>query len=135
MKRILITLFIIMGGIKVEAQTTLRLMNNTDKKVYASYAFYDAENSAWTSIGWYEVEPYNQTDIDLGDYKGKIYIHGKSSAYMGLSEITWGTGYTMCINSSKPFKIINADKINCDTKRNFSETNVSTGITKWTFNP
>ena len=133
MKKILLLLLVIIS-IGAKAQSTLRLINNTDKKVFAAYTYYSGDDKAWVCEGWYEVGAYGSFDLDLGRYAGKVYIHGVRYAYLGLSEITWGQGYSFCVNDGA-FKIIDADKVNCKNKRNFSERNIVNGVNKFEFNP
>lgn len=42
------------------SQNTINFYNNTDKDIYAAYAYYDYSNSCWTSVGWYKVAPYSE---------------------------------------------------------------------------
>lgn len=130
---LLVVLIISMS--KIYSQNILSCYNNTDKAVYFAYAYYDADNSCWSSKGWYNVKAYQQFDIDLGDYTGKVYIHGLQKAYLGLTENTWGSGYEFCVDPDNAFEIRNADKISCSKKVGFSERKIGPGKNKWEFNP
>ena len=128
-------LLLIMYAINSNAQSILRAINNTNKTVYFALTKYDFENRYWVCEGWYEVRSYQQFDLDLGDYNGRAYIHGKQSALLGLSENTWGEGYRFCINPTDRFIIRDADHVDCDNKRDFSERKIGNGINRWEFNP
>ena len=123
----------VLNGQIVKSQSSIEFYNNTDKNIYASYAYYDNENSCWTSIGWYKIEPYKERELPLGDYIGKIYIHGHQSSL--LTESKWGSGYSFCVDPDDAFKIRNADKISCSNRANFTEKIIKRGRNKWTFNP
>ena len=134
MKKIF-SLLLIIYALNSDAQSILRLINNTNKDVYSAIAHYDANDKYWVCEGWYKIEPYTQKDIDFGIYTGRNYIHGEQSAYLGLSEISWGDGYRLCVNTNGVFTIRDADHVNCDTKKDFSERRIDDGINKWEFNP
>ena len=136
MKKIITIAFLVFSLIvKTYAQNTLSCHNNTNKDVYFAYAFYDDDNKCWTSKGWHTIKAYQQYDLDLGTYIGKIYIHGMQKALLGLSEDTWGSGYKFCIDPVDAFTIRDADKINCANKAEFSERTIGAGINKCEFNP
>ena len=115
------------------ATTMVQFYNNTSEDVLVAIAFYDKESDGWSSKGWWTVPSYKQFNLDLGNYTGRIYIHGEQSGLMGSS---WGKGYSFCVDKDKGFLIHNADKADCFLhKPDFSEHKVATGISKWEFNP
>lgn len=112
-----------------QAESTLRLINNTSKAIYVAYAVYE-EDGGWTTDGWFKVESYDEREIDLDDYEGNVYIHGHNSTG------NWGKDIYLCTGGSSGFTVRNADKIRCEYSRRFSQTRISKGETKiWTFNP
>ena len=135
MKKLILLMLLIPSLSTISAQSILRLINNTNKQVFCSVAHYDSETRLWICEGWYAVEPYSQRDMDFGNYSGKVYVHGKQSTYMGLSETTWGDGYSLCVDEKNAFTIRDADNVNCDKKRSFSEKRLHDGINNWEFNP
>lgn len=124
---------------KVFSQNSIAMYNNTDKKIYCCYAFFDNTNKCWTSRGWYAIDSYTEKTLNLGNYVGDIYIHGYSTnpATFWTSETynKWGKGYSFCINHGNTFEIRFADKINCDTRETFSQQKIKYGKNTWTFNP
>jgi uncharacterized membrane protein len=116
-----------------EVTTTLQFYNNTGEDIFMAIAFFDKENDGWSSKGWWTVPSYKQFSLDLGDYTGRLYIHGEQS---GITGSTWGKGYSFCVDRDKGFVIHNADKADCFLhKPDFSEDKVSNGVNKWEFNP
>lgn len=111
----------------------LELRNNTGKLLYASYVAYDSDESSWTSHGWYKIDPYKKITLAMGNYVGPVYVHAETQGLVNNS--TWGDKWMFCIDQSNAFAIINSDKINCAKKVKFSKTQMSSGVTKWTFNP
>lgn len=135
MKKILSIAILLLALNTVKAQCILRLINNTSKSISCAIAHYDSENRLWICEGWYSIEAYGERKMDFGDYSGKVYIHGVQSAYLGLSEVTWGKGYNLCVDTKNAFTIRGADHVDCDTKRAFSEKRLNTGVNNWEFNP
>lgn len=112
------------------SQTKIEFYNNTDKDIWACYAYYDNPNNCWTSVGWYVVEPYSTRTIDFGSYIGYIYIRGRQGL---LTE--WGSGDAyFCVDADEAFNIRFADTKNCWSKKAFSKLYLKKGINKWTFN-
>lgn len=124
----------LMHSVKSYSQNQLELYNNTDKDIYACYAFYDYRNQSWSSVGWYKINPYDTKTIDLGSYRNDVYIHGESESFWE-GEKNWGNGIRFCVDPDDSFEIRYADKINCDHKKSFSKTRIYNGTTTWTFNP
>jgi uncharacterized membrane protein len=115
------------------AQSSLNMYNNTDKDVYSAIATWDDENMCWTSRGWFKISPYTEKALPLGDYSGKVYIHGEQNTTWNT--YTWGKGFSICVDPDNSFEIRNADKISCKKRASFSELNIRKGKNKWTFNP
>ena len=115
------------------SSTKITLRNNTGKEIYACFVCYDKSESSWTSRGWYKISAYQSKTLPLGDYSGPIYIHGETMG--SFTNTSWGDKWKFCIDASKPFAILNADKIDCSKKVGFYKYNVSIGMNKWTFNP
>lgn len=133
MKNALLILLISLSG-SLFSQTTLAVTNNTDDEVFYAYIYYDGTNRAWNSIGWYKVNAYSTRNIDLGNYNGKIYIHGHTTKL--LTTIRWGKGFSACVNDKDAFHFKDVENIrNCEDREEFSELSVSNGINKWYFNP
>ena len=109
------------------------MYNNTNKDIFACYAYFDFTNKCWSSKGWYKIEPYSTQTINLGNYKNDIYIHGQQTTFW--TENFWGNGVQLCVDPTNSFEIRNADKVNCQKKRSFSLLKISSGTNKWTFNP
>lgn len=120
-------------------QNKLEMYNNTDKDIYASYAYYDFNNKCWSTKGWYKVSPYSTSTVDLKNYTSDIYIHGftviPGSFWIAETEQYWGNDISFCIDRNNSFEIRFADQINCDNKKKFSKRKIFTGLNKWTFNP
>lgn len=85
------------------------------------------------SKGWYKVEKYDNSIIDIGNYNGDAYIHGTTNGL--LTNSSWRRGFTFCIDPNNSFRILNADKVNCKKRAEFTKLSVSRGINKYTFNP
>jgi uncharacterized membrane protein len=122
-----------------KAQNTFEMYNNTDKEIYAAYAFYDFENKSWSTKGWYKIESYSTNTINLGSYSSFIYVHGFSvnpgSFWESETLNSWGKDVSLCVDKNNAFEIRYADKINCETKKTFSKYSINSGLNKWTFNP
>jgi uncharacterized membrane protein len=139
MKKILILYIFLIAVIKLNAQNKLEMYNNTDKVIYASYAFYDFQNKCWSSKGWYKIEAYSAKTLDLGNYLNDLYIHGETTIpetfWVAEKTINWGNEVQFCIDPTNSFEIRFADKINCEKRKSFSKKKIITGLNKWTFNP
>jgi hypothetical protein len=137
MKKILISTIFLLSFILVYGQNKIELYNNTDKEIYASYAFYDYSNKCWSSKGWYKISSYSSRTLDLGNYLNDIYIHGFSiipgTFWVAESEINWGNDVQFCIDRNNSFEIRFADKVNCDKRKSFSKKKIVSGLNKWTF--
>lgn len=131
-KLVILSTFILLYG-SFFSQNKLEMYNNTDKEVFASYAYYDFENKCWSSKGWYKIEAYSTKTIELGNYLNDLYIHGETSTFW--VERSWGNDVQFCIDPTNSFEIRFADKINCDKRKSFSKKKIVAGINKWTFNP
>jgi uncharacterized membrane protein len=122
-----------------KAQNTFEMYNNTDKDIYAAYAYYDFENKSWSTKGWYKIESYGTTTINLGSNSSFIYVHGFSvnpgSFWESETLNSWGKDVSLCVDKANAFEIRYADKINCETKKTFSKYSINSGVNKWTFNP
>ena len=118
--------FIVAFG--VSGQNKLEMYNNTDKDVYASYAYYDYSNKCWSSKGWYKVSPYSAKTLDLGSYTNDLYIHGYSTIpatfWVSESKINWGNDVQFCIDPVNAFEIRFADKVNCEKRKSFSKKKI-----------
>ncbi len=138
MKKLLVVLIFLVSNIAL-SQNTLELYNNTDKEIYSSYAMYDFENKCWTTKGWYKIASYSSITWDFASYTNDIYIHGFSvnpgSFWESETQNSWGKDASFCVDKNNAFTIRFADKINCDTKKNFSKYKIAAGLNKWTFNP
>lgn len=125
-----------------QQKTILKLTNNTNQSVNVAYAYFDAEAKEYISIGWYAMPPFTDKDLDLGYQTGKFFIHGFSEKVLRYNLIgepvketkTWGKGYSFCVDKTR-FKMRDADIINCDTKVQFSLTNLTAGANTWRFDP
>ena len=124
---------VIFSSQKVNAQEILNLYNNTSEKIWACYATYDKVHQCWTSHGWYEIDPYKDRAILLGNYRGKAYIHAHREGFWTVNN--WGKGYSLCIDPHNAFEIRFADKANCEHRAEFSEITISAGRNDHTFNP
>ncbi len=133
MKKTIITLILVLFSLITFSQTKIKLRNNTDKKVYATLV-YQIQNGGWTSFGWYTVDKYSNRTIDIGNYTGDVFVHGRSGL---IFTGKWGRGYTFCIDENDAFRIYNANEVNCKASAEFSKlSNVLYGsTTNFTFNP
>ena len=131
MKQILLLLMVITFSIVLKAQTQIELYNNTNKSIYSAYAYWDNSNGCWSTKGWFEVAKYSSITINIGQYEGNVYIHGKQSTL--LEEKKWGSGQSFCIDPKNAFEIRFADQSNCSKRGDFSQMAVRTGINKWVF--
>ena len=135
MKKLTLIILLFTGiADNVSAQHVLRLINNTDKTIYSAYVHFSFENRCWISEGWFEMPAFSQKDVDMGDYTGKVYLHATRYANMGLSERNWGKGYSMCVDR-KAFRIMDADKISCNNRGEFSELMINNPLNRFEFNP
>lgn len=132
MKKTILTLLVIIACTFTKAQSTLILQNNTNKTVLFAICLFEQENKAWTSIGWYKIEKYRNYTLQLNNYVGNIYIHGENTA---IIKGEWGKGYMFCIDPLNQFRIINADKVNCNKRKEFSLKAINRGVNRFTFNP
>ncbi len=110
--------------------TLVEFYNNSGTDISACYAYYNNEDRCWTSVGWYTVPPYSTKTINIGNYKGDIYIRGRQGL---INE--WGSGDAQfCVDATQAFNIKFADSKDCWSKKKFSKFSVMPGINKWTFN-
>ncbi len=113
-----------------QASTFIEFYNNTGSEISACYAYYDNNDKCWTSVGWYTIQPYSNRTIDIGNYKGNVYIRGRQGL---VTE--WGSGDgQFCVDATQAFKIKFADTKDCWSKKKFSKYYVTPGVNKWTFN-
>jgi|GEM_PF-727884 len=117
--------------------TFIKVQNNTDKLLYFCYSAYNGSNG-WQSNGWYKVDPYSNTTIDIGYYIGNIYLYAEYNA----GESAWfdsNSKYSFCIDKTNAFNIPNADIRDCSNSNykrvKMYEFSVSPGIFTWTLNP
>jgi hypothetical protein len=110
---------------------SIMFQNNTGKKIFIAICVLDRANG-WTSFGWYKVEKYGSYIHDLGSYMGTAYVHAQDES---LIPGTWGSGYSLCVDPVNSFRIFNADKVNCQKKRQFSSLRINRGVNRYTFNP
>jgi Protein of unknown function (DUF1036) len=137
MKNLLFLAFSFIVTIGVFGQNKIEMYNNTDKDIYASYAYFDYSNSCWSSKGWFKIAPYSARTLDLGTYANDLYIHGytviPSTFWESVRTINWGNDVQFCIDLSNAFEIRYADKVNCEKKKSFSKLRITPGLNKWTF--
>jgi hypothetical protein len=113
-----------------QASTFIEFYNNTGYEISACYAYYDNNDKCWTSVGWYTIQPYSNRTIDIGNYKGNVYIRGRQGL---VTE--WGSGDgQFCVDATQAFKIKFADTKDCWSKKKFTKRSVVPGLNKWTFN-
>jgi uncharacterized membrane protein len=88
--------------------TVANLCNDSVEAIHSSLLVFDAANSNWKSIGWYELPPKGCRKISLGNYQGgRVYAY---SEYRG-GDITWaGSGPAMCVHRTEAFDISNGDQ-------------------------
>jgi len=114
----------------VYSQTKIEFYNNTGSEISACYAYYDNTDKCWTSVGWYTIDAYSYKTIDIGNYRGTIYLRGRQGL---LAE--WGSGdANFCVDATSAFTIKFADTKDCWSKKAFSQFKVTPGVNKWTFN-
>ncbi len=130
----LLKIFLLFFTIIGFTQTQIKFINSTSYTINAAYAKYTNKTTGWQTEGWWVLEPWEEVIVDVGNYKGTVYIYG-----MTTDGYNWGGGeYDFCINPVDAFKISNADKKKCgDNKRNFSEGfNLVWGaLNSWTYYP
>ena len=133
MKHTLISLVVFLAlPYMSNAQNTLRLENNTNHDIWASYATYDG--SCWVCVGWFKVDKFNTRDLNMGDYSGQIFIHGENRA-AGM-ERNWGDNDMLCVEEGEAFNIRCPRNVQCKIKKMFSLINSNVdGVTKFIFNP
>jgi hypothetical protein len=109
--------------------TQIEFYNNTGSEISACYAYYDNEDRCWTSVGWYTVSPYSTKMVNIGNYRGDIYIRGRQGL---INE--WGSGEgQFCVDATQAFNIKFADTKDCWSKKKFTKRSVVPGVNKWTF--
>ena len=133
MKQIIVIIALIALSFTSKAQNSLRLENNTNSTVYASYGIYEQSEKCWVTYGWYEIKAYNNFVLDLGDYTGQVYVHGQHQGL--LTNKSWGDGEYMCVNEFKQFRIACARLTNCNKKKPFSAIQINSGENLFRFNP
>jgi hypothetical protein len=127
--QLLLVMFLMLSEF-LKAQNVFEIYNNTNKDVYAAYAYWDSPNTCWTSRGWIKIVKYSTTNVDLGSYVGDFYIHGQQG------DKFWGYGFLFCIDPKDQFQMRYSDQINCQkNKRGFTKTIIHNGLNKWIFNP
>ncbi len=110
--------------------TQIEFYNNTGSEISACYAYYNNEDRCWTSVGWYTVSPYSTKMVNIGNYRGDIYIRGRQGL---INE--WGSGDgQFCVDATQAFNIKFADTKDCWSKKKFTKRSVVPGVNKWTFN-
>lgn len=117
--------------------TIVNVQNNTNKLIYFCYSAYNGSNG-WQSNGWYKVDAYSYTSIDIGSYNGNIYLYAEYNA----GESAWfdsNSKYSFCIDKSNAFNIPNADNRDCSNSNykrvKMSEFSITPGVFTWTLNP
>lgn len=135
MKTFIFIFLFVFTFVNGHSQTIIKFRNNTDKVISVAYAYWEVLENCWTSTGWFNVDPYQYKELDLGDYVGNVYIHGRQTALWGLSATTWGSDASFCIDLENAFNIKFADVSKCNKKANFSKLKVFRGTNKWLFNP
>lgn len=130
MRKTLVLAALLFFSSQTFAQTILRMVNNTDKKIWTSYVIY-SKADGFTSRGWYVIDRYSERNFDLGNFRGNVYIHGRTGNL--FSKKTWGVGYNFCIDENNSFRITQSDKGRCKDRAGFSIFNVRRGTNTWTF--
>ena len=115
------------------AQNVLRLENNTDNDVNAAYAYYNPSQKCWVSVGWYIVPRHNSKRIDLGNYVGQLFVHGKSQSLTTKRE--WGDGDMLCVDEKDAFEIVCPRAVQCRVQKMFSKIDFPNGGNSFIFNP
>lgn len=90
-----------------------KIKNQTIYKISVCFAYWDRANQTWTSVGWWNIEPFDSVVV----YSEKLientyYIYAYSYGHEGDS-IIW-SGEQTFHTKQEAFKIQNADK-NCDS--------------------
>ena len=131
MKQIIFTVSIIIFFTQMAlSQTKVTLANNTSKPIYACYGKYENTDNGITTHGWYKIEPYQERELSFGDYSGTLYFFARGTDTDTEGEIK------LCIGGNTPFKVLNADKINCEREGMFKSLKVRYGQDyKFIFNP
>ena len=113
-------------------QNTLVLKNNTGKKLIASFVYYDSGENCWVSRGWRTIQPYASNTIYLDELSmgsNVMYVHGETLFK------TWDGDFSFCADMGKPFRILFADQVNCNTKKRYTQVTIGDGQNSYVFNP
>ena len=122
------------GGGDVETQTqrtTLMLCNqNTVQPMFGAFSHWHSERFGWSSKGWFRIEPGACTNIDLGDYRGRIFVHGQFAHNGQLYR--YGKEVPFCVDPINKFYLAKSDGA-CNPKQGFNQINVGPGVYRYTF--
>lgn len=84
----------------LEQTTYVKVCNNSISLIDVAYAY--QYEQGWRSKGWWNVESGDCSTINLGNYQGKIYLHGTNS------QRTWGKdNFSFCVDKNDKFDIEN----------------------------
>lgn len=131
MKQIITTVSLLVLFTQIAfSQVTVTLANNTSKDIFAVYGKYANEDDGITTHGWFKILPYQEFELNFGEYSGTIYFFAKGTDTASEGETK------LCIGGNTAFKVLNADKINCERDGQFKSIRVKNGQSyKFIFNP
>lgn len=110
-----------------------KVKNRTIYKIFVCFAFWDRVNQTWTSVGWWNIEPFDSAVV----YSEKLtettyYYYAYSYGHEGDSMIWYGE--QPFHTKQEAFRIQDADK-NCDTNcKKFLKVEVGSNST-WIATP
>jgi uncharacterized membrane protein len=91
------------------SRAILNLCNSTSAPIYTAYVKYSS-SKGWSSQGFYKVEVNRCRPIDLGSYRGDVYVYAQRG-----QQISWGRNDAFfCINKTNAFDLPNSDMISCN---------------------
>lgn len=97
-----------------KAQTSVNFRNATDYTIYFAYCSYEGDYNGWTSRGWYEVGPWDNLTLNLGNYHGALYVYGENDLGTIYGGNTW-----LCYTDYYAFTHNQADRKYCPEQAPF----------------
>ena len=116
----------------IAGQNTLVLTNNTNRKIKASFVYYDKGCACLISRGWRIIPPYESNTISIDGLNigsSVMYVHAERH------HRKWGDTQPFYMNQSGvPLEF--ADRKHWHHPRKmFTQVNISAGQNSFTFNP
>ena len=117
------------------ARSHLFFCNKTRQpKIYVTYAAYADKKRGWTATGWYSINRNACRKMTLPTaYYGDTYVYATGGGKVWSTKDAY-----FCVNSSKPYTLVNADRKRCPAgqkKQGFIKIKARKGIMNFNLNP